>query len=86
MKITSELTLKKKSWLESLREELIHKYFSIEFEKKLQDRWSILDANKVLTLNGQKVRVVDYISALKNDLNNLESRIDLVDELLKEMK
>lgn len=84
MKLTQELKTKKKDFISKMKQSLLDRYFELEFEKRIQERWALIDPTKTIYLNGVQVKIADYISSLKKDLNNLETRLELVEDVLKE--
>jgi len=84
MKLTQELKTKKKEYFTKAKQALLERYFELEFERRIQERWAIVDPTKVIYLNGVQVKIAEYISSLKKDLGNLETRLELVEDVLTE--
>ena len=84
--ILGEHKEKRKEYIIKLKEALLTKYFETEFESRVQNRTMVLEPNKKTYLNGQQISVATYVNVLKEDLNNLEQRIELVNDIEKELK
>lgn len=72
------------TWLKQFKDILLGRKFELEFEVRLQRRWMLLDINKEVNVTGGRMRIIDYITMLEKDANNLETRIKLVDDILEE--
>jgi len=82
----SKFAEERKKYLGSLKDVLLNRYFETEFEKRLQEREMLLDVGGDTTVNGQKIKISDYITLLKKDLNNLEQRLQLLEDIKDELK
>ena len=84
MKITKEYKELQKKWLKRVKDDFLTKHIDLSFELRLQQRWIILDTDKKVIVGQQDIHISDYITMLKKDINNIESRLTLVDDMLKE--
>ena len=82
----NKFKVQKTEYISKLKETLLIKYFESEFEIRIQNRVMLTNVNAVTVINGQKVKITDYITLLKKDLTNLETRITLIEDLEDELK
>lgn len=74
-----------KVWLEATKKELMDKYFDISFEERYQRRWMLLEPTKKTWVGNKQVTVAEYVTSLKNDLNILNNRLKLVNDIISEI-
>lgn len=71
-------------WLTDVRKSLTLKLFDLQLEKRFQDRQLILNPNVSLTINNQYVGLAGYVNMLKKDIENIEQRLKLVEDIFEE--
>lgn len=80
----NKFKVQKTEYISKLKETLLIKYFESEFEIRIQNRVMLTNVKAETVINGQKIRITDYIALLKKDLKTLEHRIDLIEDIEKE--